>query len=73
MKDVTLIKTMVISYYKENNNIEQIEQFLKDSLNIDINKVEIEDNYLFIFYGDNKKIKFEINNNKIKMKKEEAE
>jgi hypothetical protein len=71
MKDVTLIKTLVLSYYEENNNVEQIEDFLKESLNIEIHNVQIEDFYLIIYYGPKKdKITFEIFNNKIKVKKD---
>jgi hypothetical protein len=76
MKDLKLIETLVISYFHENKKINQfsLEDFLKESVNIEISEVTYEDNILTITYGPktkSKKLIFEVHNDKIKHKKEE--
>jgi hypothetical protein len=78
MKDIKLIKTLVISYFHENEhkiNEIQLEEFLKESLNIDIGEVTLINGLLTIYYGPKnkeKRILFEIHKDKIKHKKDEA-
>lgn len=78
MKDIKLIETIVISYFHENkDNIEEdrLEEILRDSLNIEIGSVKLQDNILKVYYGPKskrKKVLFEIHNDKIKHIKDET-
>lgn len=76
MKDLKLIEAIVVTYYHENkDSIEEtrLKEILIDSLNIDIGSVKLEGDILIIYYGPKNKRKkaiFEIQNEKIKMKKD---
>jgi hypothetical protein len=73
MKDIKFIETIVVAYYRENRdsiNVERLEEILKDSLNIEFSSIILENKTITVCYGLDKKIIFEFNNEKIKIKKE---
>jgi hypothetical protein len=75
MKNIKLIETIVITYFHENKDKideDRLEEILKESLNVEIGSVKLENNILKVYYGPKprKKVIFEIHEDKIKHKKE---